>query len=175
MSVLHILRCYSTSFDHVTSRSFLLNILHCPFLFLSPPSQFSPHLYSSSLPRLLPLCFSFIAPLPKHIHRTHTLTLTFTLPPSPRPLKTRSLSLSFSLLLSLTLTNPPSLSLSLSLSQYQQQYLSVIIVLVFLLVLPFIFDFLARNYEGMKLESEIQNSIMTRYFYYQVLYRLGDC
>ena len=171
MSVLHILRCYSTSFDHVTSRSFLLNILHCPFLFLSPPSQFSPHLYSSSLPRFLLLCFSFIAPLPKHIHRTHTLTLTFTLPPSPRPLKTRSLSL----LLSLTLTNPPSLSLSLSLSQYQQQYLSVIIVLVFLLVLPFIFDFLARNYEGMKLESEIQNSIMTRYFYYQVLYRLGDC
>ena len=31
------------------------------------------------------------------------------------------------------------------------------------------FDFLARYYEGMKLESEIQNSIMTRYFYYQLI------
>ena len=62
---------------------------------------------------------------------------------------------------------PPLLSSPLHI-QYQQQYLSVIIVLVFLLILPFIFDFLARHYEGMKLESEIQNSIMTRYFYYQV-------
>ena len=53
--------------------------------------------------------------------------------------------------------------------QYQQQFLSVLIVLTFLLILPFIFDFLARNYEGMKLESEIQNSIMTRYFYYQLI------
>ena len=175
MSVLHILRCYSTSFDHATSRSFLLNILHCPFLFLSPPSQFSPHLYSSSLPRFLLHCFSFIASpssmsCPK-THTSHSHTDTNFYPPSPPVLIKHALSL----LLSLTLTNPPSLSLSLSLSQYQQQYLSVIIVLVFLLVLPFIFDFLARNYEGMKLESEIQNSIMTRYFYYQVLYRLGDC
>jgi hypothetical protein len=32
-----------------------------------------------------------------------------------------------------------------------------------------VFDFLARYYEGMKLESEIQNSIMTRYFYYQLI------
>ena len=31
------------------------------------------------------------------------------------------------------------------------------------------FDFLARYYEGMKLESEVQNSIMTRYFYYQLI------
>ena len=44
----------------------------------------------------------------------------------------------------------------------QQYYLSVIILLMFLLILPFIFDTLARNYEGMKLESEIQNAIMTR-------------
>ena len=34
------------------------------------------------------------------------------------------------------------------LPQYQQQYLSVLIILCFLLILPFIFDFLARNYEG---------------------------
>ena len=45
----------------------------------------------------------------------------------------------------------------------QQYYLSVIILLMFLLILPFIFDTLARNYEGMKLESEIQNAIMTRW------------
>ena len=44
----------------------------------------------------------------------------------------------------------------------QQYYLSVVILLMFLLILPFIFDTLARNYEGMKLESEIQNAIMTR-------------
>lgn len=50
-----------------------------------------------------------------------------------------------------------------SLPEEQQNYLSVIILLMFLLILPFIFDTLARNYEGMKLESEIQNAIMTRY------------
>ena len=42
-------------------------------------------------------------------------------------------------------------------------------MLIFLLLLPFVFDFVARYYEGMKLESEIQNSIMTRYFYYQLI------
>ena len=51
----------------------------------------------------------------------------------------------------------------------QQQFLSVIIILVFLLCLPFIFDILARYYEGIKLESEIQETIMTRYFYYQLI------
>lgn len=40
---------------------------------------------------------------------------------------------------------------------------------MFLLGIPWVFDFLARYYEGMKLESEIQNSIMTRYFYYQLI------
>jgi len=52
---------------------------------------------------------------------------------------------------------------------YQQQYLSVCIILGFLLLLPFIFDFLARYYEGIKLESEIQTTIMTRYFWYQLI------
>jgi hypothetical protein len=41
--------------------------------------------------------------------------------------------------------------------------LSAIIMLVFLLILPVIFDTVARYYEGLKLESEIQNSIMTRF------------
>ena len=48
------------------------------------------------------------------------------------------------------------------------QYLAVGVLLILLGILPFIFDMIARSYEGRKLESEIQNSIMTRYFYYQL-------
>ena len=48
------------------------------------------------------------------------------------------------------------------------QYLAVALLLILLSILPFIFDLIARSYEGRKLESEIQNSIMTRYFYYQL-------
>jgi hypothetical protein len=51
----------------------------------------------------------------------------------------------------------------------QQQLASAGIILIFLLALPYVFDTLARYYEGIKLESEIQNSIMTRYFYYQLI------
>lgn len=58
---------------------------------------------------------------------------------------------------------------SLQLPESQQYFLSVLIILLFLLILPFIFDSIARYYEGMKLESEVQNSIMTRYFYYQLM------
>ena len=47
-------------------------------------------------------------------------------------------------------------------------YLTSGMLLALLSVLPLIFDMIARNYEGLKLESEIQNSIMTRYFYYQL-------
>ena len=47
-------------------------------------------------------------------------------------------------------------------------YLAVALLLVLLSLLPIIFDLIARSYEGLKLESEIQNSIMTRYFYYQL-------
>ena len=54
-------------------------------------------------------------------------------------------------------------------SPFMQGYFSVLVMLVFLLILPVIFDALARYYEGMKLESEIQNAIMTRYFYYQLV------
>lgn len=52
---------------------------------------------------------------------------------------------------------------------WQEQLASATIMLLLLLCLPFIFDFLARFYEGLKTESEIQNSIMTRYFYYQLI------
>lgn len=48
------------------------------------------------------------------------------------------------------------------------QYLAVLILLILLVLLPLIFDQLSRYYEGLKLESEIQNSIMSRYFYYQL-------
>ena len=48
------------------------------------------------------------------------------------------------------------------------QYLAVGVLLILLSILPFLFDVIARSYEGRKLESEIQNSIMTRYFYYQL-------
>jgi hypothetical protein len=57
----------------------------------------------------------------------------------------------------------------LGISPFIQGYFAVLVMLVFLLILPFIFDVLARYYEGLKLESEIQNSIMTRYFYYQLV------
>lgn len=57
----------------------------------------------------------------------------------------------------------------MKLPENQQQYMSVIIMLGFLLILPFIFDALARYYECMKLESEIQNAINARYFYYQLI------
>jgi magnesium-transporting ATPase (P-type) len=74
-----------------------------------------------------------------------------------------------SLFWSSLVTSINDLAATADLPQYQQQYLSVLIVLVCLLVLPFIFDFLARYYEGIKLESEIQATIMTRYFWYQLI------
>lgn len=57
----------------------------------------------------------------------------------------------------------------LATTEQQQQLLSAVIMLCFLLILPAIFDILARSYECMKLESEVQNAIMTRYFYYQLV------
>ena len=39
----------------------------------------------------------------------------------------------------------------LGFSPFVQGYFSVLVMLVFLLILPFIFDFLARYYEGTKL------------------------
>lgn len=48
-------------------------------------------------------------------------------------------------------------------------YLSIILLLVLLNLLPVLFDFLLRNYEGRKLEGEIQNEVMSRYFYYQIV------
>ena len=52
--------------------------------------------------------------------------------------------------------------------QFLNSYLAALLLLILLSLLPLVFDIIARNYEGLKLESEIQNSIMTRYFYYQL-------
>ena len=46
-------------------------------------------------------------------------------------------------------------------------YLAFGLLLGLLSALPLIFDWIARKYEGLKLESEIQNSIMSRLFLYQ--------
>jgi hypothetical protein len=52
--------------------------------------------------------------------------------------------------------------------KFFNNYLAIVVLLILLSLLPFLFDFISRSYEGLKFESEIQNSIMTRYFYYQL-------
>jgi len=48
-------------------------------------------------------------------------------------------------------------------------YLAALLLIVVLAILPFIFYFCAKFYEGIKLESKIQQSVMTRYFWYQLV------
>ena len=50
--------------------------------------------------------------------------------------------------------------------QFFNSYLYLGLLLIILALLPYVFDFVARSYQGLKLESEIQNSLMLRYFYY---------
>lgn len=52
--------------------------------------------------------------------------------------------------------------------EFLNNYLALGLLLVLLALLPLLFDAVARRYEGLKLESEIQNSIMSRMFYYQL-------
>ena len=47
-------------------------------------------------------------------------------------------------------------------------YLAVILLLILLNVLPYLFQYIAQFYEGIKTHSEIQNLVMTRFFYYQL-------
>jgi len=47
-------------------------------------------------------------------------------------------------------------------------YLPFLVILILMALLPLIFDLLARYYERVKCESEIQLSIMNRFFYYQL-------
>ena len=74
-----------------------------------------------------------------------------------------------SFLWSSLVTTVNEVSTALNLADSTQQNLAVVVLLIALLILPVIFDFSARYYECMKLESEIQNSIMSRYFYYQLI------
>jgi hypothetical protein len=47
-------------------------------------------------------------------------------------------------------------------------YFGATILLIVISVLPLLFELIARFYEGRKLESDIQNSVLKRYFMYQV-------
>ncbi|CAM9933496.1 unnamed protein product, partial [Hapterophycus canaliculatus] len=47
-------------------------------------------------------------------------------------------------------------------------YLPVVLLLLLMMVLPFFFQALAYRYERRKSHSEVQQSILTRYFTYQV-------
>ena len=46
-------------------------------------------------------------------------------------------------------------------------YLPVVLLLVIILILPHIFYGIALHYEDRKTESDVQTSIIGRYFYYQ--------
>lgn len=64
----------------------------------------------------------------------------------------------------------PALQFYLNTSFYQvlNSYIASQILLIFLGLLPGIFDFICRYYEGVKLESEIQSSVLRTYFSYQL-------
>lgn len=55
-----------------------------------------------------------------------------------------------------------------SLAAFINGYLPVVALLGLILILPVIFGLVARNYEHRRTQSEIQRSILSRYFYYQV-------
>ena len=54
-------------------------------------------------------------------------------------------------------------------SQFVNGYLPVAALLALTMILPVIFEVLAKNYERRKRLSDVQNSMLGRYFYFQVL------
>ena len=52
--------------------------------------------------------------------------------------------------------------------QVLNDYVPFILILALMAILPLVFDMTARYYERLKCESEIQKSIMNRYFYFQL-------
>lgn len=56
-----------------------------------------------------------------------------------------------------------------SVSQFVNGYLPVAALLALTMVLPLIFQFVATKYEKRKLLSDVQNSMLGRYFYFQCL------
>lgn len=47
-------------------------------------------------------------------------------------------------------------------------YLPVVALLSLILILPVIFEYVAVTYEKRKTYSDVQNSVLNRYFYYQL-------
>jgi hypothetical protein len=56
-----------------------------------------------------------------------------------------------------------------SVSTFVNGYLPVVALLCLILVLPLIFQFVATNYERRKTISEVQKSMLNRYFFYQLV------
>ena len=56
-----------------------------------------------------------------------------------------------------------------NISRFVNGYLPVAALLALTMILPVIFEFLAKNYERRKRLSDVQNSMLGRYFYFQVL------
>ena len=53
-------------------------------------------------------------------------------------------------------------------------YLPVVALLTLILILPVIFEWVAISYEGQKTRSDVDASITSRYFNYQVSYNLWN-
>ena len=53
------------------------------------------------------------------------------------------------------------------------QYIFLLLLLLLMALLPLFFDTICRRYEGIKTETWIHESIMQRYFYYQLAYVLS--
>lgn len=53
------------------------------------------------------------------------------------------------------------------------QYIFLLLLLLLMALLPLFFDAICRRYEGIKTETWIHESIMQRYFYYQLAYVLS--
>lgn len=56
-----------------------------------------------------------------------------------------------------------------SVSKFVNGYLPVVALLTLILILPLMFEVIARRYERRKTVSDVQASMLGRYFYYQVL------
>jgi len=58
-------------------------------------------------------------------------------------------------------------------SNFVNGYMPVVALLGLILILPVIFEYVASNYEHRKTFSDIQASMLGRYFYYQLVYVLS--
>ena len=61
-----------------------------------------------------------------------------------------------------------SINVNQKFSSFVNGYLPVVALLVIISVLPLIFETIAQKFENRKTKSDIQNSMLGRYFYYQV-------